>query len=51
MAYSKEAMQEMLKSIEESIVAHESQRKLHENMLKGERFLKRLIEEELEKFK
>ena len=48
---SKTEIEEEIYSIDESIKAHEAQKKLHEKMIKREEFLKQLVKAELEKFK
>ena len=48
---SKEEVEEEIQSIDESIEAHRSQLELHEKMIKREKFLRKLCEAELEKFK
>jgi len=51
MGLSKEEVEEELRSIDESIEAYNQQMQLHEKMIKREKFLKKLVTAELEKFK
>lgn len=47
MDLSSKELEEEINAIEESIIAHEQQKQLHEKMLKRENFLKGLVEKEL----
>lgn len=48
---TKEEIAEEIYSIDESIKAHREQKALHEKMIKREKFLKILVQAELDKFK
>lgn len=51
MDLSKKELEEEIRAIGENIGAHEAQMKLHEHGIKIDGYLKKLLEQQLEKFK